>query len=109
MKYLIQNKKEFAISVGFFVMTALNLYKSIKDGELTEDVIVAFVLAAFSLAAWYYNMPTSAENDEATFLMRQRKAEKAEGYIGEKFFDDEDDPEDEDQTDTEESEADDEE
>jgi hypothetical protein len=112
MKYLIQNKKEFAISVGFFVMTAINLVKSIRDGELTEDTIVAFVLAAFSLAAWYYNMPTSEENDRHTFLMRQEKAEQDPDYVGEKFFDGpegEDDEEDEDQQETEESEADDEE
>ena len=110
MKYLIQNKKEFAISVGFFVMTAINLVRSIKNGELTEDTIVAFVLALFSLLAWYYNMPTSAENDEATFLMRQAKAEQVVGYVGEKFFDAEDDDEDfEDDEDGEEGEADDEE
>lgn len=107
MQYLIQNKKEFAISVGFFVMTAINLVKSIRDGELTEDTIVAFVLAAFSLAAWYYNMPTSEENNRHTAEMRQEKAEKDPDYEGERFFedtlpeDDEDDADEEDEEDEE--------
>ena len=88
MKYLIQNKKEFAISVGFFVMTAINLVRSIRNGELSEDTVVAFVRAALSVAAWYYNMPTSEENNRHTAEMRQEKAEKDPDYEGERFYDD---------------------
>ena len=85
MKYLIQHRKEFAISVGFFVMTAISLVKAIMAKEINEDLIVAFVYAFFGVLAWYYNMPTSEENCEATGFMRQRKAEKKKDYKGEKF------------------------
>lgn len=85
MKYLIQNRKEFAISVGFFVMTAISLIKAIMAKEINEDLIIAFVYAFFGVLAWYYNMPTSEENCEATGECRQRKAEKKEGYEGEVF------------------------
>lgn len=88
MKYLIQNKKEFAISVGVFVMTAINLVRALMAKEITEELIVAFVLAVFTLLGWFYNMPTSEENCIATGEMRQWKAAKKDGYVGE-LFDDE--------------------
>lgn len=102
MKYLIQNKKEFAISVGVFVMTAINLVRALMAKEITEELIVAFVLAVFTLLGWFYNIPTSEENNLATAQMRQAKAEKKAGYVGERFYSDgadfysdEDDPEEE--------------
>lgn len=85
MKYLIQNRKEFAISVGFFIMTLLNLIRAIKSKDIAEDLVVAVVYAFFGVLAWFYNMPTSEENCEATGDMRQRKAEKKKGYKGERF------------------------
>lgn len=86
MRYLIKHKKEFAISVGVFVMTIINLIKAIKTGDIAEDVIVAFVLALFTILGWFYNMPTSVENCEATGEMRQRKREQKNDYKGEKFY-----------------------
>lgn len=85
MKYLIQNKKEFAISVGVFVMTAINIVRAIMAKEITEECIVAFVLAFFTLLGWFYNMPTSKENCEHTGMMR---LEKKRPDDGEDFFND---------------------
>lgn len=85
MKYLIQHRKEFAISVGFFVMVVISLVKAIMAKEINEDLIIAVVYGFFGVLAWFYNMPTSEENCEATGYMRQRKAEKKKDYKGEKF------------------------
>ena len=85
MKYLIQHRKEFAISVGFFVMTAISLIKAIMAKVINEDLIIAVVYAFFGVLAWFYNMPTSEENCEATGWERQKKAEKKKDYKGEKF------------------------
>ena len=76
MKYLIQNRKEFAISVGFFVMTAINLIKAVRSHDMTEDLIVAVVYGFFGVLAWFYNMPTSEENCVATGRVRHEKAYK---------------------------------
>jgi hypothetical protein len=83
MKYLIQNRKEFAISVGFFVMTAISLIKAIMAKQIDENLIIAFVYAFFGVLGWYYNMPTSAENCEHTGMMR---LEKHRPDDGEDFF-----------------------
>lgn len=88
MKYLIQNKKEFAITVGVFVMTTINIVRAIMSKEITQECIVAFVLAGFTLLGWFYNMPTSEENCVHTGAMRQEKAEKKEDYMGDYFFTD---------------------
>ena len=89
MKYLIQNRKEFAISVGFFVMTAISLVRAIMSKDITEDLVATFIYAFFGVHAWYYNMPTSEENCRHTGEMRQEKAEKKDDYVGERFFDEE--------------------
>ena len=86
MKYLIQNRKEFAISIGFFVMTALNLGKAIMTKEIDEDLIIAFIYAFFGVLAWFYNMPTSEENCRHTGEMRLEKIYNKEGTDGEDFF-----------------------
>lgn len=87
MKYLIQNRKEFAISVGFFVMTIINIVKAIKSNDVTEDLIVAVVYGAFGVLAWFYNMPTSQENCEYTGMMRLEKDINKGKITGENFFD----------------------
>ena len=88
MKYLIQNKKEFAISVGVFVMTLLNLIRAIMAENVTQECIVAFVLAFCTLLGWYYNMPTSEENCEHTGEMRLAKKQNKGITDGENFKDD---------------------
>lgn len=87
MKYLIQNKKEFAISIGVFVMTAINLVRAIMAKEVTQECIVAFVLAFFTVLGWYYNMPTSEENCRHTGEMRLEKEQKKGIFTGENFMD----------------------
>lgn len=86
MKFLIQNRKEFAISIGFFVMTAINLIKAIMSKDLSEDLIVAVIYGFFGVLAWFYNMPTSEENCIHTGAMRLEKAQK-KGTDGEDFTD----------------------
>lgn len=85
MKYLIQNRKEFAISVGFFVMTAVNLAKAIMSKDISEDLIVAIIYAFFGVLAWFYNMPTSEENCEHTGAMRLEKEQRKGIFTGENF------------------------
>lgn len=84
MKYLIQNRKEFAITIGVFVMTTINIVRAIRSREITEECIVAFVLAGFTLLGWFYNMPTSEENCRHTGAVR---LEKQKPENGEDFFD----------------------
>lgn len=86
MKYLIQNRKEFAISIGFFVMTAINLIKAIMSKDVTEDLIVAIVYGFFGVLAWFYNMPTSEENCVHTGMMRLEKEQNKGQFDGENFM-----------------------
>lgn len=93
MKYLIQNKKEFAITVAAFIMAVVNLVRAIRSGEISEELIVAVLVTGTTILAWYYNMPTSEENCIATGQMRHAKAKKKQGYVGEDFEDDPDEEE----------------
>lgn len=97
MRYLIQNRKEFAITVAAFIMSVINLGRAIKSGEISEDLIIAVLVTGITVLAWYFNMPTSEENCKATGFMRLEKAQKNLGkiYSGEDFTDyiDEDDGE----------------
>jgi len=85
MRYLIQNRKEFAISVGFFVMTIINLIRAIMAKEIGEELIVAVVYGFFGVLAWFYNMPTSEENCKHTGQMRLEKKQTKGIIDGEDF------------------------
>ena len=65
--------------------------------NVSEEYLLAIVSAIVGALAWYYNMPTSEENCEATGEMRLRKAEK-KGINGEYFHEEgkeqKDEPED---------------
>ena len=89
MKYLIQNRKEFGITLGFFICMAVDLYNKLKQGDIDPELIAKFVFYGFGVLAWFYNMPTSEENCEATGEMRLRKAEKGD-INGEYFFTEDD-------------------
>lgn len=102
MKYLIQNRKEFAISVGFFVMTAINLVKAIRSKDMTEDLVVAVVYGALGVLAWFYNMPTSEENCIATGQMRLMKEQNKGRTDGEFFLEEPEDEEDDEEEDEDE-------
>lgn len=84
MRYLIQHKKEFAITVAAFVMAVINLIRAIRSKEISEELIVAVLVTGTSILAWYYNMPTSEENCNATGMMRLLKAQR-KGITGEDF------------------------
>lgn len=85
MKYLIQHRREFAISAGFFIMTAINLIRAIMSKEIAEELIVAVIYGFFGVLAWFYNMPTSEENCVHTGEMRAERDEK-KGINGEYFY-----------------------
>lgn len=87
MKYLIQHRKEFAISAGFFIMTVISLVKAVMSKDITEDLIVTVIYAAFGVLAWFYNMPTSEENCRYTGMMRLEKEQKKGNITGENFMD----------------------
>ena len=81
MKYLIQNRKEFAITVGFFIMMAYDLYSKLKQGDIDANLIATFVFYALGLMGWFYNMPTSDMNNEFTPIMRYAKEQAKKGDI----------------------------
>ena len=88
MKYLIQHRKEFIITLGVLCSVLLIIVWSvwsIVTGNLDYRNLIAVAGGIFEVLGWYYNMPTSDENCEATGYMRQRKAEKKADYKGEKF------------------------
>ena len=91
MKYLIQNRKEFAISAGFFIMATINFIRAIKSKNVTEEVIVAVIFTFFGVLAWFYNMPTSEENCVATGSMRLEKQQKAGNIPAEDFISEDED------------------
>ena len=91
MKYLIQNKKEFVITCGVFATFAVIIFWCVWDiihGEFSIENMLAVIGAVIEGLAWYFNMPTSEENNRHTAEMRQEKAEKDPDYVGEKFFND---------------------
>ena len=98
MKYLIQHKKEFAISIGVFVMTLINLIRALMSKEITQECMVAFVLAFFTILGWFYNMPTSEENCVHTGEMRLEKEEKKGNVNGDIFFVDDEEEVDQDES-----------
>lgn len=89
MKYLVQNKKEFSITIAALIVAILDFFKVLTgiDYVVNDEEILAVVSGIIGAISWYYNMPTSQENCEATGQMRQRKAEKKAGYVGEVFHD----------------------
>lgn len=86
MKYLIQNTKEFVIAIAVIVGLIVLSILALKTGDY-KAIGGAFVNDIFTLLGLYYNMPTSEENSLATGEMRQAKAAKKNGYVGENFTD----------------------
>ena len=87
MRILIQHPKEFALAIAVVVMNAIAIGKAIKEGALTQDLIVAFLVAIFSLLGLYFNIPTSEENAVHTGMMRLEKEQNNGIITGEDFFD----------------------
>lgn len=92
MKYLIQHKKEFVITLGILATILLVIVWSLWSlvhGEFDFKNLIAVAAAIFEILGWYYNMPTSEENCEATGEMRMKKNEKTGKVLGEYFYGDE--------------------
>ena len=88
MKYLIQHTKELIITIGVFVSVALVVLwavVSIIKGTFSYENVVALGGVIFEMLGWYYNMPTSEENCEATGKMRLQKAQNKGEIAGEDF------------------------
>ena len=78
MRYLIQHRKEFIITVGVFVTVALVVLwavMAIIKGSFDLKNVAALAAMIFEILGWYYNMPTSEANSKATSRMRYEKAE----------------------------------
>ena len=93
MKYLVQNRKEFTITIVALIVAILDILKVIglDVPNVSEEYLLTIVSAIMGVLVWFYNMPTSHENCEATGEMRARKAEKKDGYNGEQFYGGDDD------------------
>lgn len=87
MKYLVQNRKEFTITIVALIVAIADILKVIglDIPDVSEEYLLAIVSAIMGVLVWFYNMPTSKENCEATGEMRLRKAEK-KGTNGEQFY-----------------------
>lgn len=62
-----------AIAFGAVAMNLINIIRAIKTGEVTEEMLVAFFLAVFTLLGLYYNIPTSVAGDTGTKIMLDMK------------------------------------
>lgn len=94
MKYLIQNRKEFTITLVALIVAILDCLKvlGLDVPDVNEEYLLAIISAIMGVLVWFYNMPTSKENCEATGEMRLKKimrklAEKQGEFIGENFYD----------------------
>lgn len=91
MKYLIQNRKEFTITVVALIVAIVDILKvlGLDVPNVSEEYLLAIISAIMGVLVWFYNMPTSHENCEATGEMRAKKAEAKGGINGECFYSDE--------------------
>lgn len=94
MKYLIQNRKECTMTIVALIVAILDFIKVFVgiDLGINEGQILAVVSAIMGILVWYYNMPTSKENSEATGEMRLRKKmnkilKNNKEFVGENFYD----------------------
>jgi uncharacterized membrane protein len=87
MKYLVQNRKEFTITIVALIVAIMDILKvfGVDVPNFSEEYLLTIVSAIVGALIWFYNMPTSKENCEATGEMRLRKAEK-KGINGEVFY-----------------------
>lgn len=86
MKYLIQHKERFALAIAVVVINAINLGQAIKDGILTQETIVAFLVAIFTLLGLFFNIPTSEQN---LYHTEQMLLEKANEDLPDDYWEDE--------------------
>ena len=75
MKYLIQNRKEFAITIAALVIAILDMLRvmGVDVPSFSEEYILALISAIIGVMIWFYNIPTSYPNHRLTKVMRQIK------------------------------------
>lgn len=90
MKYLVQNRKEFTITIVALIVAIMDILKvfGVDVPNFSEEYLLAIVSAIMGVLVWFYNMPTSEENCKATGEMRLKKAEKTGKLNGEYFYGD---------------------
>lgn len=89
MKYIIADKGTFCRTIAALIVAILDLLNIFiaKDIVIAQDEILTFVTVIVGFICYFYNNTTSAENCEATGLMRLKK-KQAKGKIdGEDFTD----------------------
>lgn len=91
MRYLVQNRKEFTITIVALIVAILDVLKvlGVDVPNFSEEYLLTIISAIMGVLVWFYNMPTSHENCEATGEMRARKAERKGNVQGELFYSDE--------------------
>ena len=89
MKYLIQNRKEFTITIVALIVAILDCLKvlGVDVPNFSEEYILTIVSAVVGALIWFYNMPTSLENCKYTGLMRLEKRQNKGIIDGEDFRD----------------------
>lgn len=90
MKYLLQNRKEATITIVALIVAILDILRvfGVDVPSISEEYILTIISAIMGVLVWYFNMPTSEENCEATGEMRAKKAEKNGTVEGEYFYSD---------------------
>lgn len=90
MKYLLQNRKEATITIVALIVAILDILRvfGIDVPSISEEYILTIISAIMGVLVWYFNMPTSEENCEATGEMRAKKAEHKGILEGEYFWGD---------------------
>lgn len=87
MKYLIQNRKEFTITIAALLVAIFDVLKvlGVDVPNVSEEYILTIVSAFMGVLIWFYNMPTSRENCEHTGQMRLEKKQNKGVIDGEDF------------------------
>ena len=84
MRYLMNYKKEFAITIGVFASIFLIIVwdiRSMVHNQMTWENLVASLGGIVEVMAWWTNIPTSEANAKATAFMRYEKAELKYGEL----------------------------
>ena len=98
MRYLIQYKKEFIVTIALFVailLVAFNDVWAIIHGSFSLENLLESLGSIIAIMGWWTNTPTSEANAKATALMRYEKAELKYGEMEGAWTGEEDDEEDE--------------
>ena len=69
MKYLIKHRKEFVLTIIWFVILAYVLYDGFVNGREVQSVIETLV----GVTVWYLNNPTSLEGHTTKINLKEMK------------------------------------